>query len=154
MKIKLLFFTIPFILAMTLNACSPPQEVEKSASQIEAATATAQANLSAMPPEIPIHESGYNFKFAAENTYISYEVDGAFDVIVEYYRTELERLGWEKINTDPEQVEAKRQRALTLLGTVKALWLAGIRKHPRRATRKWFDLYRIARQAHPCVMEA
>lgn len=97
---------------MTLNACSPPQEVEKSASQIDAATATAQANLDAMPPEIPIHEGGYNFRFAAENTYITYEVDGAFDVIVEYYRAELEVLGWEKINNSNE---APLGEALTLL---------------------------------------
>lgn len=112
MKTKLLFLSIPLIVMISLGACSPPQEEQKSASEIDAATATAQSNLSGLPPEIPINEGGYNFRFAAENTYISYEVDGAFDTIVEYYRTELEALGWEKKNNSNE---APLSEALTLL---------------------------------------
>lgn len=112
MKTKLLFLSIPLIVMISLGACSRPQEEQKSASEIDAATATAQSNLSGLPPEIPINEGGYNFSFAAENTYISYEVDGAFDTIVEYYRTELEALGWEKKNNSNETALGE---ALTLL---------------------------------------
>lgn len=84
-------------------ACS--REVESGPSDVEvlAATATAQANLALVPPDVPIHENAVNLKFAANNTYISYEVLGTVDEIVSYYRDAMNSQGWEKRSHSNEE---------------------------------------------------
>lgn len=74
----------------------------KTDEQIAAATATTQANLDSLPDDVPIHVGAENIKFAAGNTYITYEVLGTVNEIVEYYRAELQSQGWEKRNNSPE----------------------------------------------------
>ncbi len=94
---------ILFIICLGLTACSRPADTNaQSDEQIVAATATAQANLDAVPDVVPMHPNGENFKFAANNTYITYEVLGTVDEVVAYYRTEMESLGWEKKNNSSE----------------------------------------------------
>jgi hypothetical protein len=90
------------IALLGLYGCSRPQEETRSDEQIAASTATVQANVDALPDDVPIAEGALNLKFAASNTYITYEVPGTVDEIVEYYRTELLALGWEKRGNSPE----------------------------------------------------
>lgn len=93
-----------FIIAVLgIYGCARPQEGTKSDEQIASSTATVQANIDALPTDVPIHENADNLKFAAGNTYITYEVPGTVDEIVEFYRTELLALGWEKKGNSPEQ---------------------------------------------------
>lgn len=93
-----------FIIAVLgIYGCARPQEETKSDEQIASSTATVQANIDALPTDVPIHENADNLKFAAGNTYITYEVPGTVDEIVEFYRTELLALGWEKKGNSPEQ---------------------------------------------------
>lgn len=97
----LLFSLLLFIFAY---GCTPAaEESGKTDDELAAATATAQANLSALPSDLPIHANAEKLKFAAGNTYITYEVAGSVDDIVAYYRTELETQGWEKANNSPEE---------------------------------------------------
>lgn len=91
--------------ASSLAACS--RETVESGPADDAAhvasTATAQANLALVPADVPIHENAVNLKFAAGNTYISYEVLGTLEDIVAYYRDTMASLGWEKRNNSNEQ---------------------------------------------------
>lgn len=100
------------LLAVLIAGCSPPEEAGKTDEQLAASTATAQANVDALPEDVPIREGALNLKFAASNTYITYEVPGTVDEIVEFYRTELESLGWVKRGNSPE---SPLGGALTLL---------------------------------------
>jgi hypothetical protein len=86
-----------------LFGCARPTEEVISNEEIISSTATVQANIDALPTDVPIHENAINLKFAAGNTYITYEVPGDVDTIAEYYRTELAALGWEKKGNSPEQ---------------------------------------------------
>jgi hypothetical protein len=97
---------------LAIYGCAKPQEETKTDEQIAASAATVQANIDAIPTDVPIHENAIDLKFAAGNTYISYQVPGTVDEIVEYYRTELQTLGWEKKGNSPE---APLGGALTLL---------------------------------------
>ena len=97
------FILILVIYSLVLSGCGKPQEVVKTDEQLAASTATAQANVDSLPTDVPIHEGALKLKFAASNTYITYEVPGTVDEIVEYYRTELQTLGWEKKGNSPEQ---------------------------------------------------
>ncbi len=100
------------LVSSMMAACSPEVESGPSEAEIFAATATTQANLALVPPDVPIHENAVNLRFAASNTYISYEVLGTVDEIVSYYRDTMESLGWEKrTNTNEEPIGG----ALTLL---------------------------------------
>lgn len=96
---------ILILLAVLLGVygCARPQEETRSDEQIAASTATVQANIDALPIDVPIHESADKLKFAAGNTYITYEVPGTVDEIAEFYRAELLALGWEKKGNSPEQ---------------------------------------------------
>ena len=107
------FGLILLLLAVSMMvACAREVETGPSDAEIIAATATAQANLALIPSDVPIHENAINLKFAASNTYISYEVLGTVDEIVAYYRDTLESLGWEKRgNSNEEPIGG----ALTLL---------------------------------------
>lgn len=87
---------------LVLFGCARPTEEVKSDEQIVSATTTVQAKIDALPTDVPIHEGAIRLKFAAGNTYITYEVPGDVDTIVEYYRTELQALGWEKKGNSPE----------------------------------------------------
>lgn len=100
-KIAVLLFVF-FIGALGSYGCARPQETGATDEQVIATTATAQANIDALPADVPIHENALKLKFAAGNTYISYEVPGTVELIVEYYRTELQALGWEKKGSNPE----------------------------------------------------
>ncbi|MEW6084947.1 MAG: hypothetical protein AB1607_10160 [Chloroflexota bacterium] len=103
---------ISILLAALIAGCSRPEEIGKTDEQLAASTATAQANVDALPEDVPIREGALNLKFAASNTYISYEVPGTVDEVVEFYRTELQSLGWEKKGNSPE---SPLGGALTLL---------------------------------------
>lgn len=104
MNKKTKFLTSLFLLSIALSACSRPADTNtKTDEQIVAATATTQANLNSVPDSVPIRADGENFKFAANNTYITYEVLGTVDEIVTYYRTEMEARGWEKKNNSAEE---------------------------------------------------
>lgn len=95
-------FLIIILLAALIAGCSRPEETGKTDEQLASSTATAQANVDALPEDIPIREGALNLKFAASNTYITYEVPGTVDEIVEFYRTELLSLGWVKKGNSPE----------------------------------------------------
>jgi hypothetical protein len=82
--------------------CRPAEVVGKTDEQLAAATAAVQENIAALPTDVPIHPLAEKLKFAAGNTYITYEVPGGMDTIIEYYRTELAGLGWEKKGNSPE----------------------------------------------------
>lgn len=110
--IKRAFILMSILLAAGVASCSRPEETGKTDEQIAASTSTAQANVDALPEDVPIREGALNLKFAAANTYITYEVPGTVDEIVEYYRTELQALGWEKKGNSPE---SPLGGALTLL---------------------------------------
>lgn len=88
---------------MSIYGCARPQEESHTDEQIAAATGTAQANVDALPVDVPIVEGAINLKFAANNTYITYEAPGTVEGIVEFYRNELSALGWEKKGSSPEQ---------------------------------------------------
>lgn len=110
---RFIFVTLVLLfVAVAGYGCSRPTEAGQTDEQIAAATAAAQAFVEAVPTDVPIHPDAEKLKFAAENTYITYEVAGGVDAIVEYYRTELEALGWEKRNNSPE---SPLGGALTLL---------------------------------------
>lgn len=111
-KTALIVGVMLFIVIAGYGCARTPQEQGKTDEQIAAATATVQANLDSLPDDLPIHAEAENLKFAASNTYITYEVLGTVDEIVEYYRTELQAHGWEKKNNSPE---APIGGALTLL---------------------------------------
>lgn len=101
-KIKIIVCGLLFV--SILSACSRPADAPlKTDEQLAAATATAQANIANLPEGLPIREDGVNYKFAAENTYITYEVLGTVDEIVAWYRTELEANNWEKKSNSSEQ---------------------------------------------------
>lgn len=96
-KLVLLFVTLAGF------GCSRPETANDiTDEQLIALTATAQANIEGVPPDVPIHENAVKLKFAAGNTYITYQVLGDVDTIVEYYRTEMELLGWEKKNNSAD----------------------------------------------------
>lgn len=101
MKKRLILVLIVAVLG--IYGCARPQEETKSDEQIASSTATVQANIDALPTDVPIHENATNLKFAAGNTYITYQVPGTVDEIVEFYRAELLALGWEKKGNSPEQ---------------------------------------------------
>ena len=102
---KILFSILLLIMVVSLvvSGCSRSSgETEKSDAEIVAATATVQANLASIPTDVPIRADGEDFKFAAANTSITYQVLGDVDTITNYYRTELEAQGWEKRGKSPE----------------------------------------------------
>ena len=103
MRRIIVFGLILLLVTLAASACSKPdQTIDKTDEQVIALTATAQANIDGVPSDVPIHEGAVKLKFAAGNTYITYEVFGDVDTIVEYYRTELELRGWEKRNNNTE----------------------------------------------------
>jgi hypothetical protein len=101
--VKRLGLALLLLLGLMMVACSP-RVVESVASDDEntAATVTAQAYLALLPPDVPIHENAVKLKFAAGNTYISYEVLGTLDEIAAYYHDALISQGWEKNNNSNE----------------------------------------------------
>jgi len=105
---------IMLIGVLGLFACARPTEEVKTQAQIISSTTTVQANIDALPTDVPIHENAMNLKFAAGNTYITYEVAGDVDTIANYYRTELEALGWVKKGNGAEKPLGG---AITLLRT-------------------------------------
>jgi hypothetical protein len=102
MKRLILLVIVLLFVAVAGYGCRPAEVVGKTDEQLAAATGTAQANIDALPTDVPIHPDAEKLKFAAGNTYITYEVPGGVDLIVEYYRTELANLGWEKKGNSPE----------------------------------------------------
>lgn len=103
MKRLVILGMLLLFIAVAGYGCSRPVETEgKTEEQIVAATAAAEENIAALPTDLPIHPDAEKLKFAAENTYITYEVPGDVDTIVEYYRTELAAMGWEKRGNSPE----------------------------------------------------
>jgi hypothetical protein len=113
MKKVILLSLVLTMIALAGSSCSRSDSPNSlTEEQIVAFTATAQANISALPPDIPIYENAENLKFAAGNTYITYEIPGTVDEIVAWYRAELEAQGWEKRNNSPE---SPLGGALTLL---------------------------------------
>jgi hypothetical protein len=111
-KAALITLVMLFVVAVGYGCARTTVDAGKTDEQIAAATATIQANLDSLPDDLPIHADAENLKFAAANTYITYEVFGTVDEIVEYYRDELQSHGWEKRNNSPE---APIGGALTLL---------------------------------------
>ena len=100
---KKVFLTLVLVImtALALVGCSRPVEgPDKTDAEIVSATATAQANLAALPVDVPIHPEAETLKFAAGN--ITYIVTGDVDTITNYYRAELETQGWEKRGNSPE----------------------------------------------------
>ena len=53
--------------------------------------------------DVPIMEGAENLKVGANDTYIAFEAEGTLDDVVQYYRDQLEQLGWEKRGSSPEQ---------------------------------------------------
>ena len=103
MKRRFVLFLL-LLAGLVLVSCSRDVvESGPSDTEISSATATTQANLALVPPDVPIHEDAINLKFAASNTYISYEVLGTFDEIISYYRDALNSQGWEKRNNSNEE---------------------------------------------------
>lgn len=101
-KILLLLMVLLFV-AVAGIGCSGPAEPEgKTDEQLAAATAAVEENIAALPTDVPIHPDAEKLKFAAGNTYITYEVPGDVDTIADYYRTELAALDWEKKGNSPE----------------------------------------------------
>jgi hypothetical protein len=94
---------ILLLAVLTMVACGPKAESGPSDAEILAGKETAQANLAVLPPDVPIHENAVNLRFAASNTYISYEVLGTLDDIVVYYQDALRDEGWEKRNNSNEE---------------------------------------------------
>ncbi|HXF85088.1 MAG TPA: hypothetical protein VNK49_06835 [Anaerolineales bacterium] len=84
-----------------LSACARGSTTLSEA-ESAAQTATVEAGFSAIPEDVPIHESAVNLKLAANNTYISYEALGTVEEITNYYRENLEAIGWEKRNKSNE----------------------------------------------------
>ena len=95
--------SILLAVGLVVAACAPKVESTPSDSEVAAGTATALANLALLPSDVPIHENAINLKFAAENTYISYEVLGSLEDIVAFYRDTLNSQGWEKRNNSNEE---------------------------------------------------
>jgi hypothetical protein len=101
MKKRMILILIVVLLGV--YGCAKPEEQAQTDEQVAATTATVQANVDALPDDVPIAEGALNLKFAAGNTYITYEVPGTVEEIVEFYRSELLTLGWEKKGNNPEQ---------------------------------------------------
>ncbi|HRQ23423.1 MAG TPA: hypothetical protein PLF42_08375 [Anaerolineales bacterium] len=90
-------------LVLAVYGCARPVETDgRTDEQLAAATAAVEENIQALPTDLPIHPDAEKLRFAAGNTYITYEVLGDVDTIVDYYRTELESMGWEKRGNSPE----------------------------------------------------
>jgi hypothetical protein len=98
---KMTFAILGLISIFILAACSPGTEVQPD-TQVVSRTATAEAGYSALPEDVPIHESMVNLKLAANDTYISYEALGTVEEITEFYRENLAVKGWEKRNNSNE----------------------------------------------------
>lgn len=111
-RISFVFLLAVMVLSVVAGCARPTDGAEKSEDELAAATATVQAELAALPADIPIHPNAEQIKFAASNTSISYIVTGDLDTLVDYYRTELETQGWEKRGNSPESPIGD---ALTLL---------------------------------------
>jgi hypothetical protein len=92
-----------FLLTLLLTSCVRDVDEGKTNAQMLAATATTQANLAALPTDVPMRADATNLKFAAANTYISYEVAGTVEEVVAYYRDSLEALEWKKQSKSAEQ---------------------------------------------------
>lgn len=108
---KTTFAVLGLISIIILTACSPGTEVEPD-TQVVSRTATAEAGYSALPEDVPMHESMVNLKLAANDTYISYEALGTVDEIAQFYKENLAAKGWEKRNNSNE---APIGGAITLL---------------------------------------
>ena len=102
MKRPILLVMVLLFIAVAGFGCRPAEVVGKTDEQLAASTVTAQENIDALPTDVPIHPLAENLKFAAGNTYITYQVPGGMDTIIEYYRTELAGLGWEKKGNSSE----------------------------------------------------
>ena len=105
MKMKLSVVLILTALIVVATACgkqdAPTAGQEEDQSAVR--TATAEARLASIPEDVPIMEGAENLKVAANDTYIAFEAEGALDDVVQYYRDQLEQLGWEKRGSSPEQ---------------------------------------------------
>ncbi len=97
---------------MALAACGPREVAGPTEAQIASLTATAAVMQSALPVDLPIPADATNLRIAANNTYISFEVLGPLDSVIEYYKTSLAEQGWEKMNNSNE---APVGEAVTLL---------------------------------------
>jgi hypothetical protein len=98
----ILILTALIIVATACGKQAAPaagQEEDQSAVR----TATAEARLASIPEDVPIMEGAENLKVGANDTYIAFEAEGALDDVVQYYRDQLEQLGWEKRGSSPEQ---------------------------------------------------
>lgn len=103
MNKPLVLFLVLLLMSLTAYGCARRNDGPAfTEEQIAAATAAAEENIQALPTDLPIHPNAEKLKFAANNTYITYEVLGNVDEIVEYYRTELESMGWERRGNSPE----------------------------------------------------
>jgi hypothetical protein len=101
-KITLVVILIMMTVLGLVGCGRPAEEAGKTDDEIVAATATVQANLDLLPPDVPIHPEAETLKFAASNTSITYIVTGDVDTITNYYRSELEALEWTKRGNSPE----------------------------------------------------
>jgi hypothetical protein len=101
-KPPFLIVVLLFLLLAVYGCARPAETDERTEEQIAAVTAAVEENIQALPTDLPIHPDAEKLKFAANNTYITYEVLGDVDTIVAYYRTELEAMGWEKRGNSPE----------------------------------------------------
>jgi len=102
-RLAWLYFSLLFISVLSYGCARSEPGVERTEDEVAAVTATAEANLSALPEDIPVYANAEKLKFAAGNTYFTYEVPGTVDEVVEFYRTELQALGWEKKNNSSEE---------------------------------------------------
>lgn len=104
MKKGLFIVLILAVLAAGMTACGKKEaQTGQEDEQAAARTATAAVNIAAIPEDVPIMEGAENLRVAAGNTYIAYEAEGALEDVVQYYRDQLEQLGWEKRGSSPEQ---------------------------------------------------
>jgi hypothetical protein len=101
-KLALIVFVLVLVMAAGYGCARPVETDGRTEEQIAAVTAAVQENIETLPTDLPIHPEAEKLKFAAGNTYITYEVLGDVDTIVDYYRTELEAMGWEKRGNSPE----------------------------------------------------
>lgn len=105
MKRKLSVVLILIALIVVATACGKPDAPAAGLDEGQSAarTATAEARLASIPEDVPIMDGAENLKVGANDTYIAFEAEGTLDDVVQYYRDQLEQLGWEKRGSSPEQ---------------------------------------------------
>jgi hypothetical protein len=102
MKLRLVSLLLLACLILGMTACGGGAQTEPEMDQSVFKTATAEARLLTIPEDVPIMEGAENLKVAANDTYIAYEVEGTLDDVVLYYRDQVEKSGWEKRGSSPE----------------------------------------------------